>query len=329
MTEAEKILNENFSPFVSKLKCAYSQSSEFKKKYQKAAKQLQEIGRKDYANILKTRIEEVLQEAELEQKYAATIADARRFITAIDNSVHTFDFPKCEEIMAQLSGWLDTFSSAEDMVSSERDKYISDLNESRNKVNSRNAQLAGQIQQILQQLKEPTESSSLLSEHIAKSIRLNPDEETVIALKNAQNLIEEYNNIRSGIVQADNSVIEKLETDYNEKWKGTVCDKYMLEYITSLKRGISQKRSEWLRKNLLSVKESIGTMTVSQCVKWQGTMSELPEFLTENDLKELNDLSVLITEKIKMQKINGVVEMFAALSEEEKQECLRRLQELY
>ena len=69
-------------------------------------------------------------------------------------------------------------------------------------------------------------------------------------------------------------------------------------------------------------------MTVSQCVQWQGSMSELPEFLTEMDLEEITALSSLITEKIKTQKINGIIELYAALSVEEKSECLRRLHEI-
>lgn len=153
LSEAVKTLDENFSPFMSKLKCAYSQSSEFKKKYQQTAKRLQELGKKEYANILKARIEAVLQETELEQKYAATIADARRFISAIDNSVHTFDFPKCEETAAQLSGWLDSFTDADDMVSSVREEFVRNLYKSQKKVNAQKAQLDKQIQWILKEIK--------------------------------------------------------------------------------------------------------------------------------------------------------------------------------
>ena len=328
LSEANKTLDENFSPCVAKLKCAYSQSSEFKKKYQQAAKKLQELGKKEYASILKARIDTVLQEAELEQKYAATIADARRFISEIDNSVHIFDFPKCTEITAQLSGWLDTFTAADDMVSSVRDEFVRNLHEAEEKVNEHKSMLDKQIQQIVKEIEAPTESYTLLSEHITKAIRLNPDEKIVINLTNSLNLIEEFKKVRASIIQADNSIIESLEDEYNKKWKGTVCDRYMTEYITSLKGIQAQKRNEWLRKNVQSIRDSINTMTVSQCVQWQGSMSELPEFLTEMDLEEITALSSLITEKIKTQKINGIIELYAALSVEEKSECLRRLHEI-
>ena len=325
LSEATKILDENFTPFVSKMKCAYSQSSEFKKRYQATAKKLLELGKKDYANTLKARIDTVLQEAELEQKYASTITDARRFITAVDNSVHTFEFSKCEEASAQLSGWLDTFSAANDMNDDVRAEFINDLHETQNKLNNQISYLNSQIQNVLKEIKEPTESSSLLLEHIAKSIRLNPDEKTVVVLTEAQNLIEEFNQVKARNIQTESSIIESLEDEYINKWKGTVCDKYMVEYITSLKTIRSQKRNEWLRKYVTNTKEDIETMTVSQCVHWQGLMSELPDFLTDSDIEEINTLSEKITEKIKTQKIQGVIELFSALSDEEKKECIRIL----
>lgn len=327
-SEASRLLDENFSPFVSKLKCAYSQSSEFKRNYQQTVRRLQELGKKEYANILKARIHAVLQETELEQKYAATIADARRYIAAIDSSVHTFDFPKCEEALAQLSGWLDAFSAADDMTSSLRDEFIRNLNEARGRVMARKAQLDEMVQQLLKEIDEPSESPSLLSEHITKLVRLGPDEKTFITLTNARRLIDEFIKVKAGAVQVDNSLIEGLTEEYISKWKGTVCDRYMAEYISSLKSIQDKKRSEWLRKNVLAVQESIVTMTVTQCVQWQSTKSELPDFLTDEDLEEVNILSVRIAEKIKRQRIRGIVEMFAALSEEEKRECLLKIQGL-
>lgn len=326
LSEANRILDENFSPFLSKMKCAYSQSSEFKKIYQRTAKKLHELGKKEYANVLKARIEAVLQEAELEQKYAATIADARRYIAAIDNSVHTFDFPKCEEILAQISGWLDTFSAADDMKCSVRDEFICNLREKQGRVENRKAELNDLLQQTLNEINEPTDNSSHLLESITKLIRLCPDENTVITLKNAQRLIEEFNRVKANVIQINNSTIESLIEDYNSKWKGTVCDKYMSAYITSLKAIQTNKRNEWLRRNVLTARESIDAMTLAQCVQWQGTMSELPDFLTNDDLEEINALSVLVAGKIKAQKINGVVEMFTALSEEERREFLRKIQ---
>lgn len=47
--EASELLDKNFSSFVSSLKCAYSESSEFKKQYSNVVKRLADIGKKEYA----------------------------------------------------------------------------------------------------------------------------------------------------------------------------------------------------------------------------------------------------------------------------------------
>ena len=70
-------------------------------------------------------------------------------------------------------------------------------------------------------------------------------------------------------------------------------------------------------------------MTISQCVQWQGIISELPAFLTGKDLEDITNLSFIVTEKIKAQKINGIIELYAALSAEEKSECLHKLQDIH
>ena len=63
-------------------------------------------------------------------------------------------------------------------------------------------------------------------------------------------------------------------------------------------------------------------MSVAQCLKWQSTVSELPDYLEEEDLHEVIALSDVVTEKIKSQRIQGVVEMFNSLSIDEQRECL-------
>ena len=80
------------------------------------------------------------------------------------------------------------------------------------------------------------------------------------------------------------------------------------------------------KKELRKMKrKSIDSMTVAQCLKWQSTVSELPDYLEESELDELTDLTKLITEKIKSQRIQGVIEMFNSLSGDEKTECLKLL----
>ena len=67
------------------------------------------------------------------------------------------------------------------------------------------------------------------------------------------------------------------------------------------------------------------SLTVPQCVQWQTAVSVLPDYLTNADLEDVARLSLEISKRIKLHRINGVVDMFNALSEEERKECLQRI----
>jgi hypothetical protein len=322
LDEATALLDSQFLTFVSNLKCAYSQSSEFKKQYRTVAKILSDIGKKDYANALKEKINSVLQNAELEQKYAATLSDAQRFISSMRSATETLDYEGCNATAIAIDGWIDTFSNAEDMNVSTRNDYLNQLSELRNGVELRKESLDKNIASVLDEIKNPTGDSTTLLNHIISAINLKPCENIMIELEKAKQLPDEFHHMRMNI---DSNNISELETDYINRWKGTLCDNYMLFLIKSVKTKLSNRRDEWMRKNVIGVYTSIDTMTTAQCVKWQAIVSELPEFLEESDLAEITKLSETVREKIKSQRIQGVVEMFNALSNDEKIECLRIL----
>lgn len=107
-----------------------------------------------------------------------------------------------------------------------------------------------------------------------------------------------------------------------------MCDRYIKELIQSVKDTIEASRRQWMQKNVSIVQQNLGLLTVAQCIQWQSVTSELPYYLNDEDLAQVSALAASVTEKIKLQRINGVIEMFSALTDEEKQECLRLLQSL-
>ena len=177
---------------------------------------------------------------------------------------------------------------------------------------------------VLNEIQTQNIDETSLAERINKAINMLPDEESLLKLQKAKQLLEEYRHMK---LNAASKEIVEIELDYQEKWRGTLCERYVLNLIKTLKNNINLKRNEWMRRNVIDIRLSIESMTVAQCLKWQSSVSELPDYLDENDLDELTALSQLITEKIKSQRIQGVVEMFNSLSSDEKEECLRLLNE--
>lgn len=322
LKEASELLDKNFSYFVSSLRCAYSESSEFKKQYSNVAKKLAEIGKKDYAIILKNKISDVLQNAELEQKYASTLSNAQRFISSINSTASTLNFKSYSSTLAEIKGWIDTFKNADDMNEGVKTDYLNRLSELSYRINKQKDELDKTVSSVLNEIKNPKIDETSMTERINKAISLLPDEETLLELQKAKQLLDEYLHIKTSYATKE---ISEIELDYKEKWQGTVCDVYVLNFIKILKDNIALKRNEWMRRNIIDIRKNIDSMTVAQCLKWQSTVSELPDYLEESELDELTALTQLITEKIKSQKIQGVIEMFNSLSGDEKTECLKLL----
>ena len=246
--EAYSLLDKQFESFVASMKCSYSQSSEFKKNYSLVVKQLSSIGRNNYSDILKNRIDEVLRETELEHKYSSVIADAQRFISSTAPKIPDMNYKEICLATASINGWIETFSAALDMSENVRNNYFSKLNELNNSVVQRRNELDDIIKYTLSEIKKTTLDSTKLHEQIRKAILLMPDEETVIVLKNAMILIEEFYALKSRQNSVSHSTISELENEFISKWKGSVCEGYVQDLIVSKKKQLDRKRADWMKK---------------------------------------------------------------------------------
>lgn len=328
LKNASDLLTKSFLSFVEALTCTHAQSSEFNKTYSKAIKQLQEIGKKEYAVILKNRITEVLTNAECEARYASVIADTRRFIATKSSAVKTMNYPDTASTTEQIKAYIETFESATDMPATTRSEMIAQLHKVSDETAVHRNELDKQVKSLLAEIMQPSLSAVQLAEMIEKALRLYPDEAISLKLTAAKQLIEEYHGLKSSVVLTDPHAITRLTEEYNKKWQGTVCDRYVRELIQSVKDNIDASRRQWMQKNVTAVQQNLGSMTIPQCIQWQSVTSKLPYYLNDEDLMQVSNLTARVTEKIKSQRINGVIEMFSALTAEEKQECLRRLQSL-
>ena len=323
--EAESLIDKHFAGFVAEMNCAYAESSEFRKRYSLIAKQMGLIGKNEYAVILGKRINEVLREAELEHKYASVLTDAQRFISSTGKTIGNMNYKELSLTADALSGWMETFAFAGDMNQETKRSYISKLNELSDRTCRRTAELDAVIARTLAEIQRPTLDPSALSEQIRKAILLMPDEETAVALKKAMLLIEEFHALKSRYSDVTPSAVSELENELSTKWRGTVCESYVQNVILSMKQSLDNRRAGWMKKNVSDVICKLDGMTTAQYIQWQTATLALPDYLSAADLKQVSELSEEIAKRIKAHRINGVVDMFQTLSEDERKECLQRL----
>ena len=154
-----------------------------------------------------------------------------------------------------------------------------------------------------------------------------PEEEPAVVLKKAMLLIEEFHVLKSEKTIVNYSTVSELENEMISKWNGTVCESYVQEFIEFQKKQLEDRRTKWMNKNVKEVIFKLDSLTVPQCIQWQTAVSVLPDYLSDADLEDVENLSSEISKRIKLHRINGVVDMFNALSEEEQKDCLQKILE--
>lgn len=220
LKSASDLLTSSFLSFVEALTCTHAQSSEFNKTYFKAVKQLQGIGKKEYAAILKNRITDVLTNAECEARYASVIADTRRFITTKSSAVRTMNYLDTESTMEQIKAYIETFESATDMPAAARSEMIAQLQKVSDETAGRRSELDRLVKSVLAEIMQPSRTSVQLAERIEKALRLYPDEAASLKLISAKQLIEEYHGLKSSIILTDPNAIMRQPKNTFRNGKG-------------------------------------------------------------------------------------------------------------
>ena len=213
-----------FCPFFVFNRVAYSELSEFRKKYTNVAKKLAEIGKKDYASTLKNRISVVLQNAELEQKYASTLSEAQRFVSSVNSSISSLDYNSYINTVASIDGWIETFNNAEDLNTDTKKEYLNKLKEIKNRVEEKKMLLDKNLASVLSELNNPPSDDTALMEHINNAISMNPDEASLLELKKARQMLDEFYQMK---MSSASKSLPEIEIEYKEKWQGTLCDRYV------------------------------------------------------------------------------------------------------
>ena len=86
---------------------------------------------------------------------------------------------------------------------------------------------------------------------------------------------------------------------------------------------MDEKEKAWVDSNL-----SLGDKSRENIHKWKDRIKFLPEYLSEKTIERIQELDVEADEVIKDGKIDDVLYYFEKLEQSEKEECMRKLQNL-
>lgn len=318
LSDSEALLNKNFIAFIKKMKCAANEVSQFKSDYSKVSKVLVRINRPDYAHLLDERVAEVISEANMQAKYGQTFVEIDRDISVMGNSA-TITYPMCMEQGKKYDSWLDFFSGVTDLDKNVKDDYIAKLQSAKDSLKKRADSLIDTANAFVSRCKEDVGHDVVLSE-------LADEARHILAFDLPGSISEPVQAIADTIssFKSRSNEIDSVE-DFISEFSGTICEAESIKVASKIKAQNEEKRRTWIDTNITRVFPSIKTFSASQCTSCQRNISEIPDYLQSEDLEMIENEREALQSRLKELKIMGVVELYSALSEEEKTECLKRL----
>jgi len=325
LSETHNLLRENFDVFLSKMSCTSSQISEFRKKYKNAASTLKEIGYTEYAQKLIQRIQEVITELEIRQKYESALVEIDKAVSLI-GAANTLTYIRCGENRETLQGWLRFMEASTDMDQKTWNQYVQCLENAIKKVDDRENAILTQAEVLIDCIRKK-HCAQPLREFYAKidsAERMGLPEQYQNLFAAAKNEISSYLQYERSIHE-DCASLNDLCREYEMVWSKTVCANACERLIERIKQQLKQKRTEWVKNNITAIQGTIDTFTIQDCINWKTKHQSYPDFLEDADVLALRTLETQVDERLHSMNIQGVVSMFQKLSDSEKKECLRIL----
>lgn len=319
------LLKKEFTVFIKNLNCDISQVSSFKATYLKVAKQLSGLGYNTYSEMLKQRVESVAQKIQTHNKYAQTFAEIDKELS-FTSGVSKLDYSALLIKLDKMEVWSKYFKSIDDLDKETIDFYIGKINVEIVDLENRVYEIDSTIDKFLLDILSNNLSIDDIYKKVVILFKSGGSEDRIQKLLEIKLLIEKYQALIKNINETFDCY-QKLQKEYTNDWKNTICAKDLKGRIDKLKLKLEQKRTDWMQANISNIEMKSLAMTASACIKWQKNCNILPDYLNEEDIEEIHYAEHIVADRLKSLKIQGIVEMFNELSKSEKIECLRLLNE--
>lgn len=328
LDETKALFSKHFETYLNTMKCASDSISEFRKNHKLAARELSSVGFKDEAEKLLARVEAVITETEIRQKYESSLTEIDRDVAMLGTggSLH---YQKCTEMLEKLKGWRTFLDGASDLGAVLRKQYALKLTEAEQTVRQRRQDILDYADKLTASIQNGTTDGDLqkLLQELHKAEGLSLPENYQITIRDTLNDVNAFMQ-QERAARMDSTELGKWRADYETKWKATVCAQACQALIARMEAQMEKKRSEWVKANITEPSARTEQMTAEECIRWKSTHETYPDFLLEADIEALEDLREKMDQQLQSQRIQGVVSMYSKLTEAEKAECLRILQKM-
>ena len=296
----------------------------------KVETKLSDLGFTSYADAVRKKredelsnIEEIRSRQELRSDYEKYIQESKldKFTSFVGACGQLKDGLELQERVAKYQGALGKDATT---IVSKLAERITELTKFRDRIN----QDMTDIWDDLYEVKSDEDVEDLIDRItivLQKGIAPADQSDFAELQNNLQELLVDINQVKGAT--ASRTDFEAVSQNMKEKYAESDFDFEVLpiiEYvILEIQKALDQKEEEWKKTHL-----SLGDKTRANVHKWKEKTQYLPEFLSVDTVNKVKELSKEADEIISVGKIEDVIFYFEKLDDDEKKNCINKLQGL-
>lgn len=319
----KNLMGETYSNALGALRCSdIIQLGSLQNTYKRVVKILTENGFKEQATAAEQRVLQIVEETKAKNQYNQALGEFEKEF-ALFGDVSKIDYGECLDRIAKFEGWKKFFEDA-DMPKSIKEPLIEKTQHICRKIEERETELINAVSHAEAEIDTAATLDDLAD------IRDNLEEYSGYHFEDdvtnrIEAKIKEIDSICAKIEDIPDS-IDEIETLIGDVRCENTYDRVYLNELNVEKEKLISDEQLWIAKNLLPA-EDVTDLNAQQCTAFIEKLQNVPAYSSKKTVQRVQNAISAIEGKLHECKVQGVLSLFNALSEEEKDEFLRLIEQ--
>ena len=329
ITRLKNQVDQQITPYVANMYCKSIKGvNTFRNHNTKMQNMLEELGFTNYAMQIKKRKEEELSNIDEIRSRQELRADCEKFLEESQITKYATYVNICLYLKSgkELQARVEKYGVA---LGKEAEKIRENINDRVAALEKNHDRIMQDMSDIWDDLYEvkSAEDVEMLIDNIASVLQKGiPDTDQIDfeeLQKNLKELLNDINEIKSAVISRNG--FKKISESMIQKYEHSEFDFEVLtiiqEVISDMEKKLNDREQEWI-ENVFT----LGDKSRKAVHRWKEKSKYLPEFLSEETVTKVKVLDHEADEIISEGKIEDVIFYFDKLDDNEKRECIQKLQ---
>ena len=299
-----------------KSKCKITELSQFKAGFSRICVILRNNNCEEFAAATEKRIAELEADLIAQQRYESSLVEVEKDLVLVDSCVK---HQECVALGNKLDGWLSFFKNAQDLPRAVADPLCERLQSALRLLDNKKASIIADYSEAIKSIATAGTSVELkrIDQTLDRLSQMQLESEhmqTIVQIRDdIQKALAEIENLPSDI-DALSAYISGISYKTNQYCWATIksCA------ITKLK-GLEDEQEKWVYKFVAVAEDTYKEMSAQQCANWLERTRTVPSFFSNSAIQRYQAVKTLVETRLHASRVEGLIAMYDALTESEKQ----------